>query len=251
MKNPGIKALVADYTRTLALQELAGMWAVVVFFRLPGFVVAWVAITLGISATRLTLLGLASTVLIALAGVFLPVPAALVVIAVLAACFQILDCADGTVARATGTASLTGRFLDFASDILWRATCLATLGHVADRISPDATPAWLAIGLMAGFCATYARLMRCYVDTLPGADDAAGKTPTFRPTFGNLAFAFLSGLDQIIPLIAVAAWAFGALEMLLIFALIYHGADMLLAVQRAYATLQVRDGRKISRGPAL
>ena len=79
MKTPGIKALVADYTRTLALQELAGMWAVVVFFRLPGFVVAWVAITLGISASYLTLLGLATTVLIALAGVFLPVPAALMV----------------------------------------------------------------------------------------------------------------------------------------------------------------------------
>lgn len=243
MKNHDIKALVADYTRTLALQELAGMWAVVVFFRLPGFVVAWLAIAVGISATQLTILGLATTVLIALASVFLPLPMALVVLVVLAVCFQVLDCADGTVARATGTASLTGRFLDFASDILWRATCLAALGHVADRLAPGATPAWLAVGIMAGFCATYARLIRSYVVTLPGADEGAGGAPTFRPTFGNLAFAFLSGLDQIIPMIALAAWAFGALELLLIFALIYHCADMLLAVRGAYATLRARDGR--------
>jgi hypothetical protein len=96
---------------------------------------------------------------------------------------------------------------------------------------------------MAGFCATYARLIRSYVVTLPGADDGAGGAPTFRPKFGNLAFAFLSGLDQIIPMIALAAWAFGALELMLIFALIYHGADMLLAVRGAYATLRARDGR--------
>jgi phosphatidylglycerophosphate synthase len=250
MKTPSFKALVSDYTHLLALQEVQGMWAVVVFFRLPGFAVARLAISHGISATSLTLLGFAITVLIALAGAFLPVPTALWVIAGLAVAFQILDCADGTVARATGTASLRGLFLDFASDILWRATCLAAIGHVADRLSPGATPFWLAIGLMAGLCATYARLIRCYVDALPTGNVQAGDLRRYRPTLGNLAFSFLSGLDQIIPVIALAAWAFGWLEALMVFTVIYHGADVLIAGQTAYRTLGARDRPKIKGGDA-
>lgn len=217
------------------------MWAVVIFFRLPGFAVARLAIGLEISATSLTLAGLAVTALIALAAAFLPVPSALWSIAVLAGVFQILDCADGTVARATGTTSLRGRFLDFASDILWRSTCLAAIGHVADRTAAGASPSWLAIGLLAGGCATYARLIRCYLDALPGRDAKAGDMPRYRPTPGNLAFSFLSGLDQIIPLIAVAAWTFGQLEAVLIGAAVYHGADVLIAGLATFGTLADRD----------
>jgi|GEM_PF-2268392 len=248
MKTPAFKALVSDYLQVLARQELAGMWAVVVFFRLPGFAVARIAIALGIPATCLTLLGLISTILIALAAVLLPVSAALWCILVFAVIFQIIDCADGTVARATGTTSLRGRFLDFASDILWRATCLAALGHVADRMSPDTTPSWMAVGLVAGFCATYARLMRCYVDAFAPDDAQAGNLPRYRPTLGNLTFSFLSGLDQIIPVIAVAAWTFGWLDVVLIGTVIYHGADVLLAGKAAYGTFAARDRRRIETG---
>ncbi len=250
MKPPSFKSLVVDYGRTQMREEIAGMWAVVLLFRLPGFLVAKLAIFLGLSANCLTVSGLGVTLLIALACVFLPAAAAIPVIAALAVCFQVLDCADGTVARATGTASLAGRFFDFATDILWRATCLAAIGHVADGLAPGAAPSWLAIGLGAGFCATYARLMRVYVKGLPvPAGPAPGPARPRQPRQLLLAapYAFLSGLDEIFALIALAAWAYGGLGVVMGAAVIYHGVDAVIAACEGLAALRAADRRNGAR----
>lgn len=233
MKQHGFKDLVTEYLSGRVWQELAGMWGVVVFFRLPGFAVAWLALRLGIPAITLTLFGLVTTGLIALVSLVLPVPLAMAAIAGLAVWFQILDCADGTVARASGNSSLAGGFADFASDILWRAVCLAAVGTVADRIAPGAAVSGLAIGLLAGFCATFARLMRSHARALTGTDEG----PATRLNPGGLAFAFLSGLDQLFALIALFAYAAGWLDALMIGAAIYHGLDAGIAALGGFRKL--------------
>jgi phosphatidylglycerophosphate synthase len=220
-------------------EEITGMWGVVVFFRLPGFLLAKAAIFLGVSAIGLTSFGLLITALIAASAGFLPAASALPAIAALAACFQIIDCADGTVARATGTASVLGRFLDFASDVLWRVVCLAAVGQVADGHMPGASPSWLAVGLIAGFCATYARLIRSYSKSLP-----AGPMPAPRGSprpFVNAPYAFLSGLDQLFPFIALFAWAGGWLDILLVCTAIYHAADAVIAGCTVFMSLRAPD----------
>jgi phosphatidylglycerophosphate synthase len=241
MNSITFKAIVRDYRANLLPEEIAGMWGVVLFFRLPGFLVAKAAIFLGISATYLTSSGLVITASIAAAAIFLPSSSAVPAMAALAACFQIVDCADGTVARATGTASLSGRFLDFASDILCRAVCLAAFGLVADGDIPGASPSWLAVGLIAGFCATYARLIRSYAKTLP-AETMPGARGTSR-LLVTAPYAFLSGLDQLFPFLAFLAWAYGWLDILLVCAAIYHAADAVIAVCTTIASLRASDLR--------
>ncbi len=241
MHSTSFKAIVEDYRMNLLSEEIAGMWGVVVFFRLPGFLVAKAAIFLGVSATCLTSSGFLITALIAASASFLPASSALLAIAALAAGFQIIDCADGTVARATGTASLSGRFLDFASDVLWRVVCLAAIGQVADGHMPGASPSWLAVGLIAGFCATYARLIRSYAKSLPARPKAAAGG-TARP-FVAAPYAFLSGLDQLFPFLAVLASAYGSLHILLACATIYHAADAVIAGWTILSDLHAGDRR--------
>lgn len=227
------------------------MWGVVLFFRLPGFLLAKIAISFGVSATSITVFGFVATFLTAVASVVLPASTAIPAIALLATCFQILDCADGTIARATGTVSHAGRFLDFSSDLLSRAVCLAAIGHVVDGFAPGVAPSCLAVGLCAGFCATYARLMRCYVGTLSAGTDPApgvsgGRSILHMPM--AMIYGFLSGLDQLFPLLALLAWPYGHLKLLLMCGLVYHAVDAALAGVAGVLALRAADRQSYRAG---
>jgi phosphatidylglycerophosphate synthase len=231
MNRPSLKNLVRDYWQTKLREDLTGTWGVAVLFRPFGLVLAWIALGLGVSATALTLLGLALTVLLAIAVAFLPAGAVLPVIALQAAIYQILDHADGPLARATQTQTAAGGFLDFASDIAWRAVVLAAIGHGLDRLEPGAAPSWLAVGLAAGLCATFARLLRSH-----GQPASPFKATRLGP--GGIVFAFLSGLDQLVPFLALIAWSIGWLGPFLWGVLIYHAADALGAWVARYLALR-------------
>lgn len=221
-------SIVADYRERKLKEELATDWGSVVFYRLPSFGVAWVAARFALMPTQLTVAGAVLVPLIALAAWFMEPAAAMLAVLLLGFAFNVLDCADGTLARATGTSSLSGRYLDFAVDMIYRNTCYASLGLIADRMWPGAAFPWVAVGLCCGLFATYARVNRLYAEkVLPGKEQAA--TPGRRSAF-DVAFSLLSGLDTLLPIIAFLAWEAGLLRMAMLWFLLYTFADAALEV---------------------
>lgn len=113
----------------LALAEIQGLlkpttfWTRRVDNRL-GACVAWLSLRLGVSARALTVSTFACA-LAAVAGLLvLPFPWGLVVFGVAAQLGYVIDGADGLVARATGSASQYGAYLDQVVDFC----CLAVIG---------------------------------------------------------------------------------------------------------------------------
>ena len=227
MKNTSLKAISQEYWRNKFPHEVHGDWGSAIFYRTPAFVLARLAIAVGLSPSALTLTGLLMTLAMPLIAWKATPDVALPWVIVLAVLYNIFDCADGPVARATKASSAAGAYLDVTVDVFYRAVCLGTLGWMAG-------PASFALGLMAGLCATYARLNRLEFER------RARKPSSEKPSAGYMALVFsgLSGLDTLMPILALLAWALGHLPALMIGLFIYHGADALIAVLEAYFTLR-------------
>lgn len=232
MKTVSLSSIIADYRREKLAEELATDWGSLVFYRGPAFLLVWAVVPLGVTPSQLTVLGVLLTPVMAASAWLLAPTLAVPVITLLALAFNVLDCADGSLARATGRSSLAGRYLDFAADIFYRSVAYACYGFVADRLWPGATFPWLAVGLCCGLLATYTRVNRIYAQKLfPAGPGGSGR----RPSSGELAFAMLSGIDTLLPLIAFAAWWAGALWLALAWFLIYTSADAALEIVGNYA----------------
>ncbi|WP_146256187.1 CDP-alcohol phosphatidyltransferase family protein [Aestuariivirga litoralis] len=226
MKAVSLASIISDYRAHKMAEELTSDWGSVVFYRYPAFVLTWAVAPLGVTPNQLTMAGALLVPLIALAAWLLPVGWAMAVITVLALAFNVLDCADGSLARATGRSSLLGRYLDFAVDVLYRNTAYAAYGLIADRIWPGAAIPWLTVGLCCGLLVTYARLNRVYAEKLfPPRQAASG--PVRRSAFDRV-FSILSGIDTLLPLVALIAWAAGLLWVAMIWFLFYTLGDALV-----------------------
>lgn len=231
MQRVRFSEILADYRAEKLKDELKSDWGSAVFYRLPAFALASVAARLGLTPNQLTLAAMVLIPAIALSAWGLAAAPAMLAITGLAILFNILDCADGTLARATGTGSLRGRYRDFASDILYRNTAYASYGLVADHIWPGASVPWLAVGLCCGILATYARVNRLYAEKLFAAQPPEGAAAARRRTGPfDIAFSLLSGLDTLLPLIAFAAWSAGVLWAALVWFLLYTLGDALVEV---------------------
>lgn len=222
MRTVRLSAIFADYRSQKLEAELRADWGSVVFYRLPGFVLAWAMVPLGVTPNQLTLAGVLLIAPIAAAAWLLSPGLAMPVITVLALAFNVVDCADGSLARATGNTSLSGRYMDFAADVFYRNTAYACYGLIADRIWPGASFPWLAVGLCCGIFVTYARLNRVYAEKL---FPATGQTVPERRSAFDVGFSLLSGMDTLLPLLAVIAWAAGLLWAAMIWFLLYTLAD--------------------------
>ena len=232
MSTVRFSAIVADYRSQKLEEELWTDWGSLVFYRLPAFVLVWAMVPLGATANQLTLAGLLLIPLIAAAAWFLTPEHAMPVVTVLALGFNVLDCADGPLARATGRSSLSGRYMDFAADILYRNVAYASYGLIADRIWPGASFPWLGVGLCCGILATYTRVNRLYAEKLFPKTQTPG--PARRSAF-DVVFSFLSGIDTLLPLLAVAAWASGLLWAAMAWFLLYTLADTVTELAINYA----------------
>lgn len=239
MKTVPFSSIVADYREQKLKEELTSDWGSVVFYRLPAFIVAWAAAPLGVTPTQLTVAGALLVPLMALAAWFMAPAPAMIVITLLALLFNVLDCADGTLARATATSSLSGRYLDFAVDLLYRIAAYASLGLIADRSWPGAAFPWVAVGLCCGLQATYARVNRIYAgEILPDVPPTGA--PAKRSAF-DVVFSLLSGIDTLLPLIAFLAWEAGLLRAALIWFLLYTFADAAIEVVGNYRKARLFD----------
>jgi len=241
MKTVPFAAIVGNYRKDKLREELMSDWGSVVFYRLPAFVIAWLMVPAGVTPNQLTLLGAVMVPAMAAASFVLAPHAAMIALTVLALAFNILDCADGPLARATGRSSLAGRYMDFSADILYRNVAYACYGLVADRLWPGAPFPWLGVGLCCAVFVTSARLNRVYAAKLfasPQAPAPLSATPASLP---QIAFAVLSGLDTLLPLIALAAWAAGVLWLALLWFLAYTASDALIAFVEGYLAARKAD----------
>jgi phosphatidylglycerophosphate synthase len=195
---PDIDALRARYIAEKRLEELHGNWAMVVLHRPLAFRLSALALRQGWSAMHLT--GAA-----AMFAVGIPVAAALLptvwlgaaAVLLLAHVAIVLDCSDGDVARATGSASRRGADFDlFVDMLLWGGLYLA-LGILSDRAATGAGPGfWTAVALIAAWLRLFAQLVK---------QRSPQGAPPDAPPRGVKArlFAGIAGLDGLLPFLAL------------------------------------------------
>jgi phosphatidylglycerophosphate synthase len=195
---------------------------------------------LGIAPTHITLLGL----LCALALPWLATHGgadAATWVGLLGVTFCVLDCLDGNVARVTGRESRLGAYADFVTDIIYRAALYAAIGLLADAsssapISPIAH-AGLAFGLLSALLALTARACRLYLEAVPPRREAEADTEHSLSPAG-LAFAFVSGLDHLTPILLIVCGLSGHLVELLLYLFAYSLADLIATQSSALRRLR-------------
>jgi phosphatidylglycerophosphate synthase len=208
-------------------EEWYGEWGAALLYRPLSFVLTPLFVRLGIGATTVTVVALALVLCLpalALRGSVLQVGLVAIVIAV-------LDCVDGNIARATGTTSRVGHYLDFLTDILFRIAFYGSIGLLVDtdRTAPAWIGGWgLGLGIAAAFLAVGARLCRVYAERFAG--EVAYARPESPKEAGGIlryAFPFVSGIDPLLPLIVLAAGWLGALHWVIAWLVGYSALDFL------------------------
>jgi phosphatidylglycerophosphate synthase len=216
--------LVADlfkaYASQKAREEWHGEWGAALLYRPAAILLAPPLLRLGVSATAVTLVSL-------LAALSLPALAygdrAYLAVGLTAVLVAILDCLDGTIARARGTVSDVGHYLDFMTDIVTRGTLYAAIGLMAGAMTPLWLQGWvLPLALVAALLAIAARLCRVYGERFAGE----GREEQNRAhSFSSFAFSAISGIDQLLPLAVILLGAFGLLGWLVLWLLAYSALD--------------------------
>ena len=220
---PSVGEVAAAYRPKFA-QELRTEWAVALVYRPVSFVLTPVFAALGASPTAVTLLGLAVALALPFAAVNGGAHAWLIV-GVLGVAFCVLDCIDGDLARVTGRASKAGAYLDFIVDLVYRVGVYSAVGIAADGARDAAgvdslgSYAGIVAGLLSALLAILARACRLYADAhVRDRSDAAARS-------GSAAFAFVSGLDHLLPVFVLAVGALASLDWVLVWLLAYSLAD--------------------------
>jgi phosphatidylglycerophosphate synthase len=222
---PGPRAILRHYRQTRLAGELHGNWALAVLFRVPGAVVAALALRAGVPALALTAAGGLLSLLLPVAALTLPPDLAVWAVLALAFGFQVLDCADGDAARAGGTASARGAQIDFLTDMAHWGLLYAAIGVLADR-QADAGWGLTALALVAAWGRLYARVLN-------DSARAFATTPVHPPRgVVEIAVAFVAGLSGLIGVLALLT-PMGALPVLLL--LVYSALDIGEAALRVRA----------------
>jgi phosphatidylglycerophosphate synthase len=220
-------AEVAAAYRPRFANEIRTEWAIAVLYRPVSLVTTPLFAALGASPSAVTLLGCA----IALALPFAAAGIAALpwaVVGALGVAFCVLDCVDGDLARVTGRSSRRGAYLDFVVDLVYRAGFYSAIGIAADRVR-DASGltalgehGGLAAGFASAVAALLARTCRLYADG-GGQRAEAAQNPSSRS--GDLARAFVSGLDHLLPVAVLILGAVGRLDWALVWLIAYSLAD--------------------------
>ena len=221
-----IANLWRSYAEAKLAEEWYGEWGAALLYRPLSLLLAPVLLRLGVSGNTVTVASLVlalSLPVLALLGE----PQSFALVASVAMLAAILDCIDGTIARATGTSSRRGRYLDFLADVILRVSLYAAIGLLAEREVPrDAAVDWLALSGLAALLAIAARLCRIYGELMTGA--AAYARPA-GPRRGLLQFVFplLSGLDPLLPFAVLAAGHWRLMAWIVLWLLAYSAGDFL------------------------
>jgi phosphatidylglycerophosphate synthase len=222
-------AEVAAAYRPRMANELRTEWAIAVLYRPVSLLLTPLFAAIGATPTAVTLLGLAIAItlpFVAAAGG----AQAWTIVGALAVAFCVLDCVDGDLARVTGRSSARGAYLDFVVDLAYRAGFYAAIGVAADATRGASGFAALGerggvvTGLACALVAILARACRLYVEGGGhGADRAQSRSSV---SGGEVAVAFLSGLDHLLPIAVLALGALGRLDWAIVWLIVYSLGDL-------------------------
>ena len=229
-----LNGMFADYRANQYGREILSDWASALIYRPIGIILAWLLTATRITPNAVTATGaLLLPCMLAMAILFQPA-AALASVLVLAFVFLVLDCTDGSLARATGHVSVSGHYWDLVTDLAYRGCIYVTVGYLADQISPWTLPvSQMSCMALAAWAAALARLARFHLDRLAPAENAGqGKAASFT------AYSFLSGLDTFFPALVALAWAAGLLSFFIAWVVFYSFADVLVALHEARGRLK-------------
>ena len=157
----------------------------------------------------------------------LPSGSALASVAIL---ILVLDCVDGTIARATCTTSQTGHYLDFLTDVIFRVSFYSTIGLLADL--SHSSPGWLWgraawLGAFAALLAVLARLCRVYVEHLTGFGPYELNDTSERPaSLSEIVFSAISGIDFLLPFFLLGAGLLNILSWVILWLAVYSTLDL-------------------------
>ena len=108
---------------------------------------------------QVTFAALIVALLLPVLAAFAPLAAAPALLCLAGVLFQVLDCADGMLARATRRTSKRGGDLDFLIDMAQWGLLYISLGLLADRLL-ETSWLWACVGAMAAWGRLYARVVR-------------------------------------------------------------------------------------------
>jgi hypothetical protein len=217
-----LAALFRAYAAEKASEEWHGEWGAALLYRPLAILFSPMLLRLRVPASAVTILAL-------LAALSLPVvalTAGLLPLALVAILVAILDCLDGTIARASGTVSRAGQYLDFITDIIFRATFYSAIGLLAR----EAAPTWvgalaLPLAILAALVAIAARLCRVYAEHFAGGAPYGQQASS--GGLGQWIFSAVSGLDPLLPLATLALGLAGWLGWLVLWLVFYSALDFL------------------------
>jgi phosphatidylglycerophosphate synthase len=223
----GIGAIARSYAAK-SREEWYGEWGAALLYRPLSFLLTPLFLRLSIGATTVTVAALALVLCLPL----LALRGSPVEVGLLAILIAVLDCVDGNIARATGTTSKLGHYLDFLTDILFRIALYGSIGALidADRTAPGWIAGWgLLLCIAAAFLAVAARLCRIYAERFAGEVAYARPEGEDRRSGGILRFAFpfVSGIDPLLPLVVFATGWIGGLHWVAAWLLGYSALDFL------------------------
>lgn len=226
MSEISLKSLIADYMRDKLAEEVAGDWGGVLIYRPLAFALTWPLARLRVRPIAATVAGLLLLPVIAAIAVAAPPATATPLVCALGILYCVLDRVDGTLARALQQESTFGYYADLSSDLIYRPTIYAALGHLADRLAGSTQSTALAMALIAAWLALFARVARLYGEKLlPQSPPAAPRIAFDAGAIAANLYMALSGIDTLLPLLALAFWWLGALPLLFTWLLIYSAAD--------------------------
>ena len=232
--------MIGDYRRQKLDEELKNEWAVVILYRPPAFLIAWLLARLNVGPSAVTCFGIVVLVSLPFIPTYLSPDDAILCVCLLGVLYGVLDCVDGTLARSLDRQSGLGNYLDFASDILYRVILYGTLGSLADRtgmppsIGHEFGLSWFNLALVSAWMALFARLCRSYGTALflrdvPDRTVGDSAVPHGFDHARRVAFAAISGLDHVQPLVALAFWWGGLFHGYIVWLVILSLLDVIYA----------------------
>lgn len=211
------KTILKDLQGPHVRDEFRTSWAIALLYRMTSPPFVWVLLRLGLGPMVVTGLGFLLALSMPAQAYFLPIEIAGWALFISGVLFQILDCADGMMARLTGRTSLLGADLDYLSDMVQHGLFYTSLGLLADRTLGTGF-GWTALALVAAFLRLLARLVREQV----GQRVEKGEPGPIRLV--DLPVIFFEGLTGLIPFMALAGDSLGAMVVaLLIYSLLDIG----------------------------
>lgn len=227
--DPTFRTLWREYRRERFRSELVSDWAVAVLYRLPSLWLVARLVPTGISPTAVTLAALPVALAMPLAALLLPPGAAALATVLLAIAFQILDCADGGLARATGRSSSKGAALDFVIDMAQWGLFYTSIGIVADRMAGAGEGTglfWTVVAFAAAWLRLYARVVRDARPASAAPDTTAPPGPAGQGGLVVLAERAVAGMSGALPIFFGIAALAGVVPAMVVFVLLYALLDV-------------------------